>query len=145
MAEILELPGSGVVVSDQLIKENPMLIKKFLRGTLRGFQYVHDPKNRDEIINWISKDFRLEPDIAAINYQFILDGVGVGVHQGERVVVGLGADHAQHRAEDLVGVDGHVRGDWSSSVVPRKKPSEGTSALRPSTTTAAPDAAPCSM
>ncbi len=72
LAEILELPGSGVVVSDQLIKENPMLIKKFLRGTLKGFQYVHDPKNRDEIINSISKDFRLEPDIAAINYQFIL-------------------------------------------------------------------------
>ena len=49
-----------------------MLIKKFLRGTLKGFQYVHDPKNRDDIINSISKDFRLEPDIAAINYQFIL-------------------------------------------------------------------------
>jgi NitT/TauT family transport system substrate-binding protein len=72
LAEILELPGSGVVVSDQLIKENPLLIKKFLRGTLKGFQYVHDPRNRDEIIVWISKEFRLDPDVAATNYQFVL-------------------------------------------------------------------------
>jgi NitT/TauT family transport system substrate-binding protein len=72
LAEILELPGSGVVVSDQLIKENPVLIKKFLRGTLKGFHYVHDPKNRDEIIKSISKDFNLEPDVAATNYQFVL-------------------------------------------------------------------------
>jgi len=72
LADILELPGSGVVVSDQLIKENPLLIKKFLRGTLKGFQYVHDPKNKDEIINSISKDFSLEPDVAATNYKFML-------------------------------------------------------------------------
>jgi ABC-type nitrate/sulfonate/bicarbonate transport system substrate-binding protein len=72
LADILELPGSGVVVSDQLIKENPVLIKKFLRGTIKGFQYVHDPKNRSEIINSIAKDFNLERDIAEANYEFIL-------------------------------------------------------------------------
>jgi len=72
LADILELPGSGVVVSDQLIKENPLLIKKFLRGTLRGFHYVHDPKNKDEIVSWITKDFNLERDIADTNYKFML-------------------------------------------------------------------------
>jgi len=72
LADILDLPGSGVVVSDQLIKENALLIKKFLRATLKGFQYVHDPKNRDEIINAIAKDFSLEPDVAATNYKFML-------------------------------------------------------------------------
>jgi NitT/TauT family transport system substrate-binding protein len=51
LADILELPGSGVVVSDQLIKENPLLIKKFLRGTIRGFHYVHDTKNKDYIVS----------------------------------------------------------------------------------------------
>ena len=72
LADILELPGSGVVVSDQLIKENPLLIKKFLRGTVRGFHYVHDPKNRDEIVGSITKDFNLERDIADTNYKFML-------------------------------------------------------------------------
>jgi NitT/TauT family transport system substrate-binding protein len=72
LANILELPGSGVVVSDQLIKENPLLIKKFLRGTVKGFQYVHDPKNRDEIVSSIMRDFNLEPDVAETNYKFIL-------------------------------------------------------------------------
>jgi len=37
LADIMELPGSGIVVSDQLIKENPLLIKRFLRSTLKGF------------------------------------------------------------------------------------------------------------
>jgi ABC-type nitrate/sulfonate/bicarbonate transport system substrate-binding protein len=72
LADIMELPGSGIVVSDQLIKENPLLIKRFLRGTLKGFQYLEDPRNRDEIVNSISKDFNLEPDIAATNYKFML-------------------------------------------------------------------------
>jgi NitT/TauT family transport system substrate-binding protein len=72
LADILDLPGSGVVVSDQMIRENPLLIKRFLRATLKGFQYVHDSKNRDEIVNWIAKDFNLEPDIAATNYVFML-------------------------------------------------------------------------
>jgi NitT/TauT family transport system substrate-binding protein len=72
LADILELPGSGVVVSDQLIKENPLLIKKFLRGTIRGFHYVHDPKNKDEIVSSITKDFNLERDVADTNYKFML-------------------------------------------------------------------------
>ena len=72
LADIMELPGSGIVVSDQLIKENPLLIKRFLRSTLKGFQYLEDPRNRDEIVNSISKDFSLEPDIAATNYKFML-------------------------------------------------------------------------
>jgi ABC-type nitrate/sulfonate/bicarbonate transport system substrate-binding protein len=72
LADILELPGSGVVVSDQLIKENPLLIKKFLRGTIRGFHYVHDSKNKDEIVSSITKDFNLERDVADTNYKFML-------------------------------------------------------------------------
>jgi ABC-type nitrate/sulfonate/bicarbonate transport system substrate-binding protein len=72
LADIMELPGSGVVVSDQLIKENPLLIKKFLRGTIRGFHYVHDSKNKDEIVSLITKDFSLERDIADTNYKFVL-------------------------------------------------------------------------
>lgn len=72
LADILELPGSGVVVSDQFIKENPLLIKKFLRATVKGFHYVHDPKNKDEIIGWITKDFNLDRDIAETNYKFML-------------------------------------------------------------------------
>jgi ABC-type nitrate/sulfonate/bicarbonate transport system substrate-binding protein len=72
LADIMELPGSGVVVSDQLIKENPLLIKKFLRATIKGFHYVHDPKNKDEIVSSITKDFNLERDIADTNYKFML-------------------------------------------------------------------------
>jgi ABC-type nitrate/sulfonate/bicarbonate transport system substrate-binding protein len=72
LADLMELPGSGVVVSDQLIKENPLLIKKFLRGTIKGFHYVHDSKNKDEIVSLITKDFNLERDIADTNYKFVL-------------------------------------------------------------------------
>lgn len=72
LADIMELPGSGVVVSDQLIKANPLMIKKFLRATVKGFQYVHEPKNRDEIVGYIAKEFNLEADVAETNFKFIL-------------------------------------------------------------------------
>ena len=37
--------------------------------------------------------------------------VGVGVDQLQRLVVGVHAQHREHRAEDLVGVHAHVGGD----------------------------------
>ena len=86
LADILELPGSGVVVSDQLIKENPLLIKKFLRGTVKGFHYVHDPKNKDEIVSSITKDFSLERDIADTNYKFMLSILSTDGNISQRAI-----------------------------------------------------------
>jgi len=49
-------------------------------------------------------------------------GVGVGVDEREAILVGVGPHDAQHRTEDLVGVDGHLRLDVvEPAVVPRKK------------------------
>ena len=86
LADILELPGSGVVVSDQLIKENPLLIKKFLRGTVKGFHYVHDSKNKDEIVSSITKDFSLERDIADTNYKFMLSILSTDGNISQRAI-----------------------------------------------------------
>ena len=86
LADIMELPGSGVVVSDQLIKENPLLIKKFLRGTVKGFHYVHDPKNKDEIVSSITKDFSLERDIADTNYKFMLSILSTDGNISQRAI-----------------------------------------------------------
>ncbi len=86
LADILELPGSGVVVSDQLIKENPLLIKKFLRGTVKGFHYVHDPRNKDEIVSSITKDFSLERDIADTNYKFMLSILSTDGNISQRAI-----------------------------------------------------------
>ena len=98
LADILELPGSGVVVSDQLIKENPVLIKRFLRGTVKGFRYVHDPKNRDEITNSIAKDFKLERDVAETNYKFILSILSADGNISQRSIEN-GIDLARQRVK----------------------------------------------
>jgi NitT/TauT family transport system substrate-binding protein len=73
LGDILELPGSGVITSDRLLKENPILIKRFLRATIRGFRYVRDPNNKEEIVTYMMRAFKLDRDVAELNFKFVLD------------------------------------------------------------------------
>ena len=75
LRDVILIPGSGIVASDRLINENPALIKTFLRATLKGFKYIHDPKNREEIVAHMMKSFKLEKDVAESNYSFLLSNL----------------------------------------------------------------------
>ncbi len=75
LRDVILMPGSGIVAPDRLINENPALIKTFLRATLKGFKYIHDPKNREEIVAHMMKSFKLEKDVAESNYSFLLSNL----------------------------------------------------------------------
>lgn len=75
LRDLFRLPDTGLVTSDRLINEKPAYVKRFLRATLRGFQYVHDPKNKTDMVNYLVKNFNLERDVAETNYGFMLSNL----------------------------------------------------------------------
>jgi ABC-type nitrate/sulfonate/bicarbonate transport system substrate-binding protein len=56
-ADYLEFLQSGFTVSDATLKSKRELIKKLIRGTLRGLQLML--KNRAETVRFIAKDYKL--------------------------------------------------------------------------------------
>ena len=58
VGDFLEFPQSGFTVSDATLKNKRELIKRLLRGTLRGLQFTL--KNRAETVRFIAKDYKLQ-------------------------------------------------------------------------------------
>ena len=71
LGEVLTLPGGGVVASDQLLKENPERVKKFLHATLKGLRFFLDEKNRSQSVAIIKRSFKLDEETATASYGFL--------------------------------------------------------------------------
>jgi len=71
LGDIIKLPASGVVTSDRLIQEEPALVKRFLRPTLRGLRFFQNEADREENSRIMARAFKLERDIALRTYDFL--------------------------------------------------------------------------
>jgi NitT/TauT family transport system substrate-binding protein len=63
----------GVIARHSLLKSEPGLVERFIRGSLKGLLYVH--ANRLETIDLLSRTLKLKPEIAARVYDEIRPGV----------------------------------------------------------------------
>jgi len=70
VGDFLEFPQSGFTVSDATLKKKRDVIKRLLRGTLRGLQFTL--KNRGETVRFIAKDYKLQEPIADKVYASLL-------------------------------------------------------------------------
>ena len=70
VGDFLEFPQSGFTVSDATLKNKRDLIKRLLRGTLRGLQLTL--KNRAETVRFIAKDYKLQEPVADKVYTSLL-------------------------------------------------------------------------
>ena len=88
VGDFLEFPQSGFTVSDATLKNKRELIKKLLRGTLRGLQFTL--KNRAETVRFIAKDYKLQDAVADKVYASLLPAMsenGLATDKGLRVMV----------------------------------------------------------
>ena len=60
--EVFPVPFSGTAVNDKLIRENPDMIKRWLRAHLRAMQLIR--QRPDEAAQIAAKDLRINLDIA---------------------------------------------------------------------------------
>jgi NitT/TauT family transport system substrate-binding protein len=71
LGDIIIMPASGVVSSDKLLKEEPALVRSFLRATLKGLRFFQEAANREENSRIMAKAFKLERDISLRTYDFL--------------------------------------------------------------------------
>ncbi|MBM4263010.1 MAG: ABC transporter substrate-binding protein [Deltaproteobacteria bacterium] len=86
--DYLEFPQSGFTVSDATLKNKRDLIKRLLRGTLRGLQFTL--KNRVDTVRFIAKDYKLQDAVAERVYTSLLPAMsenGLATEKGLRVMV----------------------------------------------------------
>ncbi|MBI4523344.1 MAG: ABC transporter substrate-binding protein [Deltaproteobacteria bacterium] len=61
-ADVYPVPFSGMAAHDDLIRENPELIKKWLRAQVRAMLYIR--KNPEDAAQVAAKELKLAPEIA---------------------------------------------------------------------------------
>lgn len=86
--DFLEFPQSGFTVSDATLKNKRDVIKRLLRGTLRGLQFTL--KNRAETVRFIAKDYKLQDAVADKVYTSLLPAMsenGLATDKGLRVMI----------------------------------------------------------
>ena len=59
LGDILSFPQNGFGASVRKIQDNPEEVYRMVHATLRGFLFSLEPRNRDEVINIILKQWRL--------------------------------------------------------------------------------------
>jgi len=59
IGEIVNFPQNGFGASVKKIQESPDEVHGMVKGTLRGLMFSMDPRNREEVINIITKQWKL--------------------------------------------------------------------------------------
>ena len=86
--DYLEFPQSGFTVADATLKNKRDLIKRLLRGTLRGLQFTL--KNRADTVRFIAKDYKLQEAVADKVYTSLLPAMsenGLATDKGLRNMI----------------------------------------------------------
>jgi NitT/TauT family transport system substrate-binding protein len=65
-ADVIDLPLAGIGATKKRIAENPDQIRRLLRASLKGIQYIRE--NRTGTVEIIKTWFKLEPDVATATY-----------------------------------------------------------------------------
>lgn len=67
--DAMRIPMAGLGASDESIKKRPELLKRAVRATLRGIDFVRDPKNKTEVIALMVHWFKINNDLAENAYE----------------------------------------------------------------------------
>ena len=70
VGDALQLPMSGLVTSEKLIRERRDFIRSFVRQTYRGLRFFLDNKNESESIGMLNRVTPMEPQVAKSTYDF---------------------------------------------------------------------------
>lgn len=88
VGDFLEFPQSGFTVSDATLKNKRDVVKRLLRGTLRGLQFTL--KNRAETVRFIAKDYKLQESMADKVYASLLPAMsenGLATDKGLKAMI----------------------------------------------------------
>ncbi|HEX9446285.1 MAG TPA: ABC transporter substrate-binding protein, partial [Candidatus Binatia bacterium] len=68
VGDALQIPMSGLVTSEKLLRERPDYVRSFIKATHKGLKYFLD--NKSESIAMLSRVTPMEPEVARTTYDF---------------------------------------------------------------------------
>ncbi|HUF43083.1 MAG TPA: ABC transporter substrate-binding protein [Verrucomicrobiae bacterium] len=70
VGDVLDYPQGGLATTDKKIQENPAQVKRVLRSMLKSLVRIR--QDRDEIIGYIAKRWKMDPEFATSSYETML-------------------------------------------------------------------------
>ena len=64
VGDAIQMPMSGLVTSEKLIQQQPELVRRFVRATVKGLRFFLDKKNEGESIAALNRVTKMEPEVA---------------------------------------------------------------------------------
>lgn len=71
--DVMRLPMAGLGAADESIKNRPDLLKRAVKATLRGIDFVRDPKNKKEVLSLMAGWFKIGNDLAQDAYDQMVE------------------------------------------------------------------------
>lgn len=106
LGDILDMPNSGLFTSEDILRRQPDLVKQFLSATVKGIKFLHNEKNKEEIVRVLMRKFKLEKDTAEAAYRFIIhahtaDGLLTEASMKKFIEVGLPLERRNKNISDI--------------------------------------------
>jgi ABC-type nitrate/sulfonate/bicarbonate transport system substrate-binding protein len=70
VGDAIQMPMSGLVTSEKMIQQQPDLVRRFVRATVKGLRFFLDKKNEGESIAALNRVTKMEPEVAKQTYDF---------------------------------------------------------------------------
>ena len=64
---------AGLGAADESIKKRPQLIKRAVKATLKGIDFLREPKNKNEVLALMVDWFKISPDLAYDAYEQMVE------------------------------------------------------------------------
>ncbi|MBM4263185.1 MAG: ABC transporter substrate-binding protein [Deltaproteobacteria bacterium] len=75
--DLMRLPMAGLGTSDENIAKKPELLRRAVRATLKGIEFLRDPKNRKETAGIMAEWFKIRPEQAQEAYSQMVEAYPV--------------------------------------------------------------------
>lgn len=99
--DAMRLPMAGLGASDENIAKKPELLLRAVRATLRGIDFLRDPKNRKESIGIMAEWFKIPPEQAQPAYGQMVEAYPAS---------GMASDDALEKDLEMARQSGAVKG-----------------------------------
>jgi ABC-type nitrate/sulfonate/bicarbonate transport system substrate-binding protein len=106
LGDILEMPNSGIFTSDDILKKDRDLLRKFLSATVKGIAFLLNDRQKDQNVALMMNYFKLDKDTAEASYNFIRSvhtphGILSDASMKKFIEVGLMEEHKNKKVEDI--------------------------------------------
>lgn len=99
--DVMRLPMAGLGASDDNIAKKPELLRRAVRATLRGIDFLRDPKNRSDTVGIMADWFKVRPEQAQESYAQMIEAYPAN---------GIAPEEALEKDLDMARQTGSIKG-----------------------------------